>query len=159
MTENKVKPLYTVSPDPNLEAKSYGLAIASEWLSTDQITRVKEILQRIGKSAENPDTTGESTKTTASPLTPQEHATSSPAVADSSLKEKPLGGIDFRNLPVNIQPIGSFNGLNFKLPHLSQSELEQINADSELQQINNMVKAGITPSGERIKELIALCAE
>lgn len=95
----------------------------------------------------------------ASPLTTQEHATSNPAFVDSSLEEKPLGGIDFRALPANIQPIGSFNGLNFKLPQLSQSQLEQINVDLELQQIKNMVKAGNIPSGERIKELIAACAQ
>lgn len=71
----------------------------------------------------------------------------------------PVGGIDFRALPMTIQPMGSFNGLNFKLPQLSQAELERINVDSEMQQIKNMVQAGITPSGERIKELIAACVQ
>ncbi|MEW6009612.1 MAG: hypothetical protein AB1629_08275 [Candidatus Omnitrophota bacterium] len=69
------------------------------------------------------------------------------------------GGIDFRVLPMTIQPMGSFRGLNFKVPQLSQAILEQINIDSEMQQIKNMVQAGIAPSGQRIKELIAACMQ
>ncbi len=72
--------------------------------------------------------------------------------------QKP-GGIDFRALPMIIQPMGSFSGLNFKLPQLSQAELERINVSSEIRQINNMVQSGITPSGERIKELVAACIQ
>ncbi|MCX5695586.1 MAG: HD domain-containing protein [Candidatus Omnitrophica bacterium] len=78
--------------------------------------------------------------------------------ASSSL-ENPFGGIDFRALPMTIQPMGSFQGLNFKLPQLSQAELVQINIDSEMQQIKNMVQSGIIPSGQRIKELIAACMQ
>lgn len=44
---NRVKPHYTISPDPNLEAKSYGLAVASQWLSEDQMTRAQEILKQL----------------------------------------------------------------------------------------------------------------
>lgn len=69
------------------------------------------------------------------------------------------GGIDFRALPMVIQPMGSFNGLNFKLPQLSQVELERINVNSEIQQIKNMVQSGIAPSGQRIKELVAACIQ
>lgn len=73
--------------------------------------------------------------------------------------EHPVGGIDFRSLPITIQPMGSFSGLNFSLPQLSQAELRQINIDSEIQEIKNMVHSGITPSGQRIKELIAACVQ
>jgi len=76
----------------------------------------------------------------------------------SNIPEK-TGGIDFRALPMIIQPMGSFNGLNFKLPQLSQVQLSQINIDSEIQQIKNMVQSGIAPSGQRIKELIAACMQ
>lgn len=69
------------------------------------------------------------------------------------------GGIDFRALPMSIQPMGSFKGLNFSLPQLSQVELRQINIGLEMQQIKNMVRSGITPSGERIKEFIAACVQ
>lgn len=69
------------------------------------------------------------------------------------------GGVDFRTLPMTIQPMGSFSGLNFKLPQLSQAELGQINIDSEMQQIKNMVQSRIIPSGERIKEFIAACVQ
>jgi cellobiose phosphorylase len=69
------------------------------------------------------------------------------------------GGIDFRALPMTIQPMGSFSGLNFKLPQLSQAELRQINVNSEMQQIKNMIRSGIAPSGQRIKELVAACIQ
>jgi len=81
--------------------------------------------------------------------------------SSSPLKLVPekTGGIDFRALPMIIQPMGSFAGLNFKLPQLSQAELRQINVDSEIQQIKNMVQSGIIPSGQRIKELVAACIQ
>jgi len=81
---------------------------------------------------------------------------------DSSPTQTPprkTGGIDFRILPMTIQPMGSFSGLNFKLPQLSEIALRQINLDLEMQQIRNMVQAGIMPSGERIKELVAACMQ
>jgi len=77
----------------------------------------------------------------------------------SSSVDTGKGGIDFRALPMTIQPMGTFNGLNFQLPQLSQAELERINVDSEMQRIKNMVQSGIIPSGERIKELIAACIQ
>jgi len=75
-----------------------------------------------------------------------------------SMPEK-AGGIDFRTLPMTIQPMGSFAELNFKLPQLTQAQLKQINIDSEMQQIRNMVQSGIIPSGQRIKELVAACIQ
>jgi hypothetical protein len=49
--------------------------------------------------------------------------------------------------------------LNFFLPKLSQKELDQVNVNAEIQELNRMVKAGITPSGERVKELVAACSQ
>ncbi|MFH0855950.1 MAG: DnaJ domain-containing protein [Candidatus Omnitrophota bacterium] len=92
----------------------------------------------------------------------QEQAGSlSSAAASSAVNEAPVktGGIDFRVLPMAIQPMGSFAGLNFKLPQLSQAELKQIDIDSEMRQLKNMVQSGIAPSGRRIKELIAACIQ
>jgi len=77
----------------------------------------------------------------------------------SPVSSNNVGGIDFRTLPITIQPMGSFSGLNFKLPQLSQAELREINVDLEMRQIKNMVQAGIIPSGQRIKELIAVCIQ
>lgn len=68
--------------------------------------------------------------------------------------DKP-GGIDFRSLPMTIQPIGSFRGLNFSLP--AASTIAQVNIDKELAEISKMVDTGIMPNGERVKELIAAC--
>jgi alkylation response protein AidB-like acyl-CoA dehydrogenase/thiazole synthase ThiGH ThiG subunit/tetratricopeptide (TPR) repeat protein len=39
----EVTPSYTISPDPNLESKSYGLAVARQWLSEDQFQRAQAI--------------------------------------------------------------------------------------------------------------------
>jgi hypothetical protein len=69
------------------------------------------------------------------------------------------GGIDFRSLPMTIQPLGSFAGLNFNLPQLSREQLAQININAEVQQIKNMLASGMLPSGERVKELIAACSQ
>lgn len=65
------------------------------------------------------------------------------------------GGIDFRVIPMITQPMGNLSGLNFSLPKLSN--LESIDLDEELSQIKDMLKAGITPSGERLKEYVAAC--
>ena len=68
-----------------------------------------------------------------------------------------LGGIDFRMMNILVQPMGSFSGLNFALPKLSN--VAMINLDEEFGQIQRMVTGGITPSGARVKELIAACFE
>jgi hypothetical protein len=72
---------------------------------------------------------------------------------------KTTGGIDFRALPMAIQPMGSFKGLTFNLPHLTQAELDKVNIAVEMQQIKNMVQSGILPSGDRIKELVVACMQ
>jgi hypothetical protein len=68
-----------------------------------------------------------------------------------------LGGIDFRTMDMLVQPMGSFSGLSFKLPKITNPEL--VNADKEFLEIRNMVDRGMIPSGERIKELIAVCLQ
>lgn len=85
-----------------------------------------------------------------------------PGSNDGGLKEAApaaFGGIDLRALPMSIQPMGSFSGLNYTLPKLSQASLDGIDLESEIRQIRNLVKSGTIPSGERIKELIAACAQ
>lgn len=82
-----------------------------------------------------------------------------PSLRSGSIPDAGVGGIDFRMLPMTIQPMGSFSKLNFKLPQLSKAELERINVASEIQQINNMIQAGIMPSGDRVKELVAACCQ
>ncbi|MFA5096668.1 MAG: hypothetical protein WC478_04950, partial [Candidatus Omnitrophota bacterium] len=78
----------------------------------------------------------------------------------SPIKAPPTtGGIDFRALPLAIQPMGSFKGLNFKLPPLTAKQLAQIDIDQEVRQLHNMASSGIRPSGQRIKELIAACVQ
>ncbi|MEW6100803.1 MAG: ARMT1-like domain-containing protein [Candidatus Omnitrophota bacterium] len=65
------------------------------------------------------------------------------------------GGIDLRSLPMTIQPMGSFKGLDFVLPKLSSSALESINVAKEIESFNNMLKAGIMPSEVRLEEVVA----
>ena len=65
------------------------------------------------------------------------------------------GGIDFRSLPMTIKPMGSFEGLNFKLPQLSSSALMSFNISEEIQQLSQMASRGIMPSGARVEELVA----
>jgi DNA mismatch repair ATPase MutS len=42
-----VTPLYTVSPDPNLQAKSFGLIVAKEWLTDNQYQRARSIYEHL----------------------------------------------------------------------------------------------------------------
>jgi len=69
----------------------------------------------------------------------------------------PPGGIDFRTMNYLVQPMGSFKDLRFGLPTLTSSALERIDLDKELDSLRNMVKAGMVPSGERVKEYLAAC--
>ncbi|MFA5092822.1 MAG: radical SAM protein [Candidatus Omnitrophota bacterium] len=78
---------------------------------------------------------------------------------NTSLSQSDKGGIDLRTLPIRIQLQRSLNGLNFTLPQLSLDQLKKINLDLELQQIKNMVQAGITPAGARVKGLVAACVQ
>ncbi|MEW6100784.1 MAG: hypothetical protein AB1481_00605 [Candidatus Omnitrophota bacterium] len=70
-----------------------------------------------------------------------------------------LGAVDFRKLPMAIQPIGNFKGLDFSLPKLSSSALQKINIEQELKEFDKLVKAGITPSEERVNTVIAACVQ
>ena len=67
------------------------------------------------------------------------------------------GGIDFRTMNYLVQPMGSFKDLRFSLPTLSSSALQRIDLDQELEALRNMVKAGMVPSGARVKEYLAAC--
>ncbi|MFA5156063.1 MAG: hypothetical protein WC532_01565 [Candidatus Omnitrophota bacterium] len=77
---------------------------------------------------------------------------SSPVNTEDAHKK---GGIDFRSLPLTIQPVGSFKELQFSLP--PAESLAQINISKELVEIKSMVDKGIVPSGERVKDLVAAC--
>jgi len=70
-----------------------------------------------------------------------------------------MGAIDFRSINIAIQPMGSFAGLNFKLPQLTQAQLKQINIELEMRQVKNLIESGTVPSGDRLKELIAACSQ
>ncbi|MDO8747624.1 MAG: hypothetical protein Q7J72_00695 [Candidatus Omnitrophota bacterium] len=81
---------------------------------------------------------------------------SSSAMKSSKIPEN-TGGIDFRAMNYMVQPMGSFKDLRFGLPTLTSSALERIDLDQELDSLRNMVKAGLVPSGERVKEYLAAC--
>ncbi len=62
------------------------------------------------------------------------------------------GGIDFRALPVVSSPI---NPAMFKLSPSEIKRLNNFNLDAEWAEIQNMLKAGIIPSNQRLKEYVA----
>jgi hypothetical protein len=66
-----------------------------------------------------------------------------------------LGGIDFRQMAIVAQPMGSFAGLAFNLPKITN--MERIDLNAELAQLSQMINAGIVPSEERIAEYLAVC--
>lgn len=71
----------------------------------------------------------------------------------NSISDK--GGVDFRVLPTITQPM---NMPAVNLGAMDVSRLSRINLDSEWSEIQNILKAGIIPSNERIKEyLLASC--
>ncbi|MDO8749443.1 MAG: hypothetical protein Q7J72_10085, partial [Candidatus Omnitrophota bacterium] len=92
-----------------------------------------------------------------------EAASGASEIASSALtitkKPEVLGGIDFRSMNMLVQPAGSFTGLDFSLPMLSRAEIESFDLDRELADIRNMVRRGVAPSGQRLKEYLAVCFE
>ena len=66
------------------------------------------------------------------------------------------GGIDFRGLPITVQPMlatGKSVDLSFN------PNLVNFNLNKEWAEIENMLKAGIVPSSERIKEYLQSCCQ
>jgi SAM-dependent methyltransferase len=72
---------------------------------------------------------------------------SSPVTPDAK------GGIDFRALPITTQPLMNTQLGNMPAPR----PLVSINLDESWGQIQNMLKAEIIPSSERIKEYLQAC--
>jgi hypothetical protein len=91
-----------------------------------------------------------------------EKGASSPMVNPDDKAPVKKGGIDFASgidKTMVIKPMGSFNGLNFALPVLSQEALNKMNLADEMIQIKNMAESGIVVSGARIKEFMAACMQ
>jgi hypothetical protein len=63
------------------------------------------------------------------------------------------GGVDFRALPIVTEP------LNTPRINMPLSSLNNFRADPEWQEIQNMVNAGIIPSGQRIKDYLQACCK
>jgi len=83
-------------------------------------------------------------------------------IADPDGTPVKKGGIDFASgidKTLVIKPMGSFNGLNFALPVLSQDALNKMDLADEMIQIKNMAESGIVVSGARIKEFMAACMQ
>ena len=75
----------------------------------------------------------------------------------SSALTKQVGGIDFRQMNMLIQPMGSFSGLDFSPARLSSSALEAMDLDKELEGIKQIASSSILPSPQRLKEYISAC--
>jgi len=96
-----------------------------------------------------------------SPLTPDE---ANKFGASSALTQNlpqnidsPLfpGGIDFTRINYLTRPMGSFQGLDLRLPLLSKAELEGIDIGRELAAMEQMINARIEVSTDRLKRLLA----
>jgi hypothetical protein len=65
------------------------------------------------------------------------------------------GGIDFRAIPMMVQPIGNFANLTFVPP--SETVLAELNLDEQESTIKAMLSKGEIPSGKMVKEYIWAC--
>jgi len=118
-------------------------------LVTEVLMKAEEILSSKAQQGEG---VSSSLTGTSSPMTPGGIDAS---LRSASIPDKGMGGIDFRSLPMTIKPMGSFEGLNLKLPRLSSSALMSFNINEEIQQLNQMISGGIMPSGARVEELVS----
>ena len=73
--------------------------------------------------------------------------------ASSPITKDTRGGIDFRSLPIATQPVMNTQLNNIPTPR----QLVSVNLDESWGQIQNMLKAEIIPSSERIKEYLQVC--
>jgi len=71
--------------------------------------------------------------------------------ADGGVNEA-KGGIDFRGLPLTIQPSGVVNPAMARLPSINIADL-----DKEWKQIEKMSAGGMVPSTDRIAEFLGAC--
>jgi len=69
------------------------------------------------------------------------------------------GGIDFRKIEYLTQPMGSFQGLDLRLPLLSKAELEGIDIGREMAAMEQMINAKIDVSTDRLKRLLAAMSQ
>ncbi|MEK6563699.1 MAG: hypothetical protein AABZ65_01565 [Candidatus Omnitrophota bacterium] len=69
------------------------------------------------------------------------------------------GGIDFTQINYLTRPMGSFQGLDLRLPLLSKAELEGIDINRELAAIEQMINAKIEVSTDRLKRLLAAMSQ
>ena len=69
------------------------------------------------------------------------------------------GGIDFTRINYLTQPMGSFQGLDLRLPLLSKAELEGIDINRELAAMERMINSRIDVSTDRLKHLLAAMSQ
>lgn len=68
------------------------------------------------------------------------------------------GGIDFRGLPIVVQPGRTLAGENIAAQKNIIPGVSFVLADKEWQEIEGMLNAGITPSSERIRDYLIKCS-
>lgn len=75
--------------------------------------------------------------------------------------QEAIGAIDFRGsaMKLNYQAMGRFEGMDLRLPQLSDARLAQIDIDTGIREIKGMVSSGIRPSESKITELVAACEQ
>jgi hypothetical protein len=82
---------------------------------------------------------------------PNRDTSSVSSLTSNSAAVKNPGGVDFRALPILTQPL---TGINMPF-----SRSDNFRVDTEWNEIQNMVNAGIIPSGQRIKDYLQSCCK
>lgn len=90
-------------------------------------------------------------------LTQKSGATQANSASPVYEEEQKTGGIDFRALPITNHPANPL--INLRDSPFRGLSLSNINLDESWGQIQNMLKAEIIPSSERIKEYLQACCE
>jgi len=105
-----------------------------------------EVMSKRDISTSSSPFTGNSTNSSLEP--PGRESLSLPRTIDETAAS-PVGGIDFRSLPIVTQ---AMTNLSANISSSVISRLSGINLDEEWQAIKRIVSSGIKPSAERIKE-------
>ncbi len=141
-----------------------GLGLAEAWYVIEDIGGTIEVSSELGKGttfiirlpitqdAQPPRAPGVLTDVGSSAATERADNTNQPKATDSR-SSSAVGGIDLSALPIITQP------MNTPRINVLLSSLDNIETNPEWNEIQNMVNAGIIPSGQRIKDYLQSCCQ
>ncbi|MDO8662894.1 MAG: hypothetical protein Q7K98_06725 [Candidatus Omnitrophota bacterium] len=112
---------------------------------------VERYLDKLLEIAEHQNNRKQNAQSLSSPIVTDTHKQANSVVNNGVDDGK--GGIDFRALPIVTQAMSNLRLSASSV--ISLSQLKSLNLNQELQEMQKLVDAGITPSAERIKEYVA----